>query len=185
MYLDLHRLDLDVHSILQQGHEANLLVNFHFYRIREVRQRELILLIQSSQPASSKAKIWARAVGLLSMYLITTPYLASHGDKSVQCLHQRSTLPGGETQPTRMCSHMLQKREGLFYKGRRERIRKLPGGGKLYPLSRALPFSCNSVSLGEEKAFPKRYRHLCWGWQVWSSWSLRDTLKKGGQDTRY
>ena len=57
MYLDLHRLDLDVHSILQQGHEANLLVNFHFYRIREVRQRELILLIQSSQPASSKAKI--------------------------------------------------------------------------------------------------------------------------------
>ena len=53
------------------------------------------------------------------------------------------------------------KREGLFYKGRRERIRKLPGGGNLYPLSRALPFSCNSVSLGEEKAFPNRYRHLC------------------------
>lgn len=184
MYLDLH-----VHSLLQQGHEANLLVNFHFYRIPEVRQRELILLIQSSQPASSKAKIWARAVGLLSMYLITTPYLPSHGEKvyrvcirEAHSLEERHSLQGCAVTRSR---HRKNKREGLFYKGRRERIRKLPGGGNLYPLSRALPFSCNSVSLGEEKAFPNRYRHLCWGWQVWSSWSLRDTLKKGGQDTRY
>lgn len=156
-----------------------------------MRQRELILLIQSPQPASSKAKIWARAVGLLNMYLITPPYLPSHGKKKkcsvcireAQSLEERHSLQGCAV----TCYRHLENRRGRVCstRGGGRELGKLPGGGNLYPLFRALPFSFNSVSLGEEKAFPSRHRHLCWGWQVWSSWSLRDTLKKGGQDTRY
>ena len=54
-----------------------------------MRQRELILLIQSSQSASSKAKIGVRAVGLLNMYLIT-PYLPSHGKSVVSASEKHS-----------------------------------------------------------------------------------------------
>ena len=158
--------------------------------IREVRQRELKLLIQAPQPASGKAKIWAWAVGLLSLYLITAPYWPSQGERSVQRLPQRSTLPGEETQSTRVCSHMLQapgeqKREGLFYKGKRERIRK--AALRKWPLS-TFQSSLLSLQIGEpggREGIPCRQRHLCWGWQVWTSWGLRDTQKEGGQDTRY
>ena len=62
------------------------------------------------------------------MYFITTPYLPSHGEKSVVSASEKHIPWRRHTAYKRVQSHApgtrRTEREGLFYKGRRERIRK-------------------------------------------------------------
>lgn len=127
--------------------------------IREVRQRELKLLIQALQPASGKAKIWARvwawAVGLLSLYFIDPPNV-----KKVYCVCLRESHSLEKRHSPQGCAvtcHRHQENKSgrvCSTRGRGRELGKLPGGSDLYPLSRAHSFSSKLVSLGEEKAFP-------------------------------
>lgn len=58
--------------------------------------------------------------------------------------------------------------------GERE-LGKLPGGGDLYPVSKADSFSSSLMRAGGGKVFPEDGN---WGRQIWKGPALRDTVKE-------